>query len=237
MNKISIMQPPFLPWAGFFYLLKKSNKMIFLTDVKLEKNSRQTKNFILKNNQIISLIVPVLGSRNQIINNSIIDDNQYWRKKISKTLEQTYNNHPYGKKLNENILKIINDNNINYLKDLNIQIIKTISNMLNIKTNFYMDTDYNFEGYKSEKIKNICNFFNIKNYISPIGAKNYIEKENILKKNNIEVKYIIDKPKVNYNQFRNNNDFKNNLSIVDIIANLGPEKTCVFLEKKFKFEN
>ena len=47
LKKISIMQPCFLPWCGYFYLIIKSNIFVFLTNVKLEKNSWQTKNMIL----------------------------------------------------------------------------------------------------------------------------------------------------------------------------------------------
>ena len=234
MKKISIMQPTFLPWPGFFFLVKKSNKTIFLTETKLEKNSRQTKNSVLKNKEVIDLIVPISGSRLQNISESIVDDNQNWRKKITKTIDQSYSKHPYGKILIEGLLSIINDKKIKKLKDINIEIIKYIAGILNLEQNFHTDTDYKFKGYKSEKIKNICNYFSIRNYISPVGAKDYIEGENILRNEKIKVEYILDNPKISYKQFKNDNKFVNNLSIIDVLANIGPDKTNLFIEKKFK---
>ena len=227
------MQPMFLPWGGFFYLIKKSDKFIFLTQTKLEKNSWQTKNKILSNKKIANLILPIKGSRLQKICNAKIDENINWRRKISNTLMQSYSNHPFGKKITEILTNVINDKNIVTLKELNISLIKVICNYLDMKFNFELDSDFTFKGKKSEKLKNICNYFNSKHYISPSGSREYIENENILNKAKINVFYLYQDKKLKYDQFKNLL-FVDNLSIIDIIANIGPVNTNKFLEKKFK---
>jgi hypothetical protein len=233
MNKISIMQPTFLPWAGFFYLIKNSDKFIFLTETKLEKNSWQTKNKILTGKNQLDLIVPIVGSRLQLISASCIDDARNWRKRISTTLSQAYLKHPYGEEILKLLLPIINDKNIAKLKDLNISIIKNISNYLNIINTFDVDSEYNFSGEKSAKIKNICEYFNYKNLLSPIGSKKYIEDEGIIKRSNIDVFYLEQNPNIKYSQSKNSL-FNDNISIIDIIANIGPVDTLDYIERKFK---
>ena len=223
----------FLPWGGFFYLIKKSDKFIFLTQSKLEKNSWQTKNKILSNKKIVDLILPIKGSRLQKICNATIDENINWRRKISNTLTQSYIKHPFGKKITEILTNVINDKNIVTLKELNISLIKVICNYLDIKFNFEIDSDFTFKGKKSEKLKNICNYFNSKDYMSPSGSRDYIENENILNEAEINVFYLHQDKKLKYDQFKNLL-FVDNLSIIDIIANIGPANTNKFLEKKFK---
>jgi len=47
--KCTIMQPHFFPWSGYFNLMSKVDKFIFLDDVQYSKNSWQSRNQILIN--------------------------------------------------------------------------------------------------------------------------------------------------------------------------------------------
>lgn len=227
------MQPTFIPWAGFFYLIKNSDKFIFLTETKLEKNSWQTKNKILNGKEQLDIIAPIMGSRLQLISASCFDEKRNWRKKISTTLTQAYLKHPFGKEILNIILPIINNKNITKLKDLNILIIKNICDYLNIDNSLEIDSIYNFHGEKSLKIKNICNYFKCQNLLSPIGSKKYIEEEGIIKKSNINVFYLEKNLNVKYLQYKNIG-FNDDISIIDIIANIGPVEALDFIERKFK---
>ena len=43
------MQPHFFPWPGYFNLISKVEKFVFLDDVQYSKNSWQSRNQILVN--------------------------------------------------------------------------------------------------------------------------------------------------------------------------------------------
>ena len=49
--KIAIMQPTFLPWLGYFSLIKSVDKFVFLDDVQFDRRSWQQRNYILNNNK------------------------------------------------------------------------------------------------------------------------------------------------------------------------------------------
>lgn len=233
-KKLAIMQPCFLPWCGYFFLILRSNIFVFLNMVKLEKNSWQTKNKILTKNGELYINVPIAGSRLQNINTATIDNNPKWRKKIINTISQNYSKHPFFNLVEELIISDLENKNISHLHHLNYEIIYKISKRLNFNTKFENDFDYEFNGNKSEKLKNICKNFNITNYISPMGSREYIESESILKKNNINVKYLDTREEIEYFQI-NNNKFKDNLSILDLIANVGLDGALEFINKKYKF--
>ena len=46
MTTISIHQPVYLPWLGFFEKVISSEKFVFLDDVQFEKNGFQNRNKI-----------------------------------------------------------------------------------------------------------------------------------------------------------------------------------------------
>ena len=68
------MQPHYFPWAGYFNLIFKSDKFIFLDDAQFSKGSWHNKNFIIINKQKYSFNVPILKSQlSTNINEKIID--------------------------------------------------------------------------------------------------------------------------------------------------------------------
>ena len=77
MTKIAIMQPTFLPWLGYFSLIKKVDKFIFLDSVQFNKRSWQQRNKIKNNTKSMYLTVPVLSKNkfDQKISETKIDRN------------------------------------------------------------------------------------------------------------------------------------------------------------------
>ena len=156
-----------------------------------------------------------------------------WSKTIIKTLYQYYSKYPYFSLIEELIISEIENKNITHLVDLNCKIILKICKNIECNTDFKNDYDYEFLGKKSEKLKNICKYFKTSNYISPIGSREYIEKESFFKNNNIDVQYLHINNEIQYNQL-NNNKFQDNLSILDVIANIGLEGTIEYINRKYK---
>ena len=233
LKNLSIMQPCFLPWCGYFFLIIKSNIFVFLTQIKMEKNSWQTKNRILTKNKELNINIPVSGSRLQNIYDAKIDNSPNWRKKIISSISQSYSKHPYFDLIEDLIIPDIENKDICYLHDLNCRIIVKICKKIGCDTIFKNDYDYEFSGKKSEKLKNICDYFNSQNYISPLGSKEYIENELIFKNNNINVNYLDKNKEIEYPQL-NNKKFKDDLSILDVIANIGLDGTLEYINKKYK---
>lgn len=221
--QLAIMQPTYLPWVGYFDLINLSENFVFLDNVKFEKSSWQTRNRIPINNNPHFITVPICGSRNQIIQEVIINDKSNWRNKQSATLNAIYKNHPFSKWMLEIVLPIINDSSITKLSELNIKLIKSISKAIDINSNFYLGSKIPTKERKSFRLVEICQHFKAQEYYSPIGSKDYIEKEDALRDHNIEVIYQNLRLK-QYKQAHVDN-FMSHLSIIDLMANLGAENS------------
>ena len=87
--KIAIMQPSFLPWAGYFNLIANSDHFVFLTDAAFQKNSWHNRNKILVNGKKSWITCPVqrgpLGTPLDMI---MLQDEDRWVKKLLMTKVQ-----------------------------------------------------------------------------------------------------------------------------------------------------
>ena len=214
------MQPTFIPWAGYFGLIKYVDKFVFLDDVQFDGRSWQQRNKIFENGKSTFITIPVIKKnlRFQKISNTKIDTSSNFRKKSIKKILQNYSKSKYFKKYKNLIEKILLKEFIS-LSDMNIFIIKELCKTIDIKIKFYKSSELNVMGKKSEKLVNICKKLKTTNYISVEGSKIYLEKDLYLfHKNKIQVKYF------KYNEIKYNTFYEKfipKLSIIDLLFNCG----------------
>ena len=230
--KCAIMQPAYFPWAGYFHLIAESDKFVFLDDVQYSKGSWQSKNFIISNKKKLSLTVPTKKSPlDTNIKDKIIDNSLNFQKKHCKSINQVYANFPFFKDLEELINFYMKLNSRN-LSELNTEIIIFISKKLNLNTNFYYSSNFNFEEKRTKKVIQILKKLNATEYLSPLGAKEYLKEDSFQKLTDIKLLFSSFKS-TKYNQ-KYLEDFVENLSIIDVIANLGWINTESYVkENKF----
>jgi len=224
MSSIAIMQPTYIPWAGYFNLISKVDYFVFLDDVKIEKQSWQVRNKIISDHQERYISLPVRGSRNQMIKEVQLNDSIPWRKKHTKLLEHTYAKHPLGKTCLLKVLPTINSNKITSLATLNIEIIKTISKELGFNPIFHLSSQLNTVGERSKRLLSLCKELSCDHYFSPAGSKAYIEKDGYFSNSNISIEFQNFTPPV-YRQL-NQPKFVPYLSIIDMVANIGWRETA-----------
>lgn len=227
--KCAIMQPTYLPWAGYFNLIINSDIFVFLDDVQFERRSWQSRNRILLDGVEKTLsISTVKASQNEIIKNIALDDSVGWRAKHGSILRYAYGKAPFGKEMLDLLLPLL-EYRVDKLSELNILIIMAISEKLGIKTKFCNASDLLCCGKRSEHLIGICNKVGADVYLSPIGAKEYLLDDQFEKFSNLKIcfqDYIPD----TYLQYKNQDAFISHLSVVDVIANLGFKKTRCYVE-------
>jgi hypothetical protein len=137
------MQPHYFPWSGYFNLISKVDKFVFLDDAQFSKGSWHSKNFIIVNKEKFSLKVPTEKSPlSTKIKDKLINQNNNWKLKQVKTIFQSYSNHKFINDLNE-LLDYFLTLNTNNLSELNIKIIKFLNQKLKIKAEFFYSSSFN----------------------------------------------------------------------------------------------
>ncbi len=217
--QISIMQPTYLPWLGYFDLIDQSDIFVFLDDVQFEKQSWQQRNMIKTNNGWIWLTIPVIQKFGQKIAETRINYANKWNEKHFKSIYYNYHTAAYYNLFNDRLEKIYSFHH-KFLVDFNIMIIQWVCEELGISPQFICSSALSVTGTKTERLINICQKLNANNYLSPLGSKTYIEKNNLFNDSGIILKYQhFEHPQ--YSQ--NTGDFISHLSTLDLILNNGPD--------------
>ena len=79
---VAALQPGYLPWLGFFDLMKRSDVFVIEDNLKYTKQDWRNRNKIRTVQGYAYLTVPVKrGATSQLINEVEIDDSQPWRRR------------------------------------------------------------------------------------------------------------------------------------------------------------
>ena len=222
-----IMQPFFLPWAGYFNLISDSDHFVFLTDAEYQKGSWHNRNNILVQGNKSWITCPIQrDGLHTPLDKVRLQDDDRWRIKLTRTLEQNYKKSPFFIDL-ECVLDAILESNGLSLVELNIKLIKLIAASLGLVTQFSESRDLNIGLDRSNKLHEIVRVNNCGRYLSPLGAKDYLYEDNVLPSATISLDFQDFTPKP-YVQF-NSPTFISHLSIFDVISNLGIERTSCYV--------
>jgi len=215
---ISIHQPNYLPWLGFFHKVKNSNVFVILDAVQFDKESYTHRTRIKTPQDWMWLTIPVGGaSHNEKINEIQLPQEESWKKKHIMSLEMNYKKAPFYETYLE-LIEMYSTQKMN-LVDFNIDLIRYLLDCLDIHPDIYRQSELNIdpELKKTDLLVSIVKALGGTVYLSGTGAKNYMEL-NKFAKAGIEVRYQNFKHPVYPQRFK---EFIPNLSVVDLLFNVG----------------
>jgi hypothetical protein len=210
--KIAIMQPYLFPYIAYWQLIKAVDKFIIYDDINFINKGYINRNNILVNDKSYQFTLEIIGaSQNKLINEIQIGKNS---NKILKSIEYNYKKAPYFKNAFPLLEDIFNQKEKNLAKFIGYSL-KKISNYFEIDTSFVYSSEIekNSNLKNQDKIIDICEKLNAKEYINLIGGRELYKKEEFISRN-IELSFIDTRPE-KYQQF--NNKFTTSLSIIDIM--------------------
>lgn len=215
---VSISQPTLFSWIGYYNIIKNSDIFVFFDNVKFEKRSWQMRNKIKsvtrKEEKEIWMRIPTKINHSDIqIKDVQIDNSQDWKTKHMNALRTCY-----GKKFEEiSFVKEMYEKEWEKLADFNMDFIIKCCAYLRIKTRFVKASELNVVGKKSRLLLNICKNLEASEYLTSVGAREYLEKDReIFEEAEIDIIYHkYEHP--TYHQLGQN--FMSNLSILDLIFN------------------
>lgn len=231
--RLSVHQPQYLPWLGYFHKIYSSDVFVFLDDVQYKKREYQNRNRIRTRNNSIWLTVPVLTNEDSYPNISDvrIDNSQDWRNSHWKSVYLNYSRALFFKKYSD-FFEDLYKREWDTLVGLNIYIIRHINTILGITTPIYLSSQLNTKTKGTERIIDICKSLQADTYLSGMGGKDYLEEDKF-RANSIELVYQdFVHPVYNQLNMRDEKDFIPNLSIIDLIFNHGPDSLDILIGKK-----
>jgi hypothetical protein len=225
MTRLAIMQPTYLSWLGYFSLMDRVDYFVFLDSVQFERRSWQQRNRIKKSNGIQMLTVPVLkkGKRDQKIFEVEIDPNSRFREEHENAINSAYASAPYYKQYAEGLLDVLKRGHT-HLAELNIDLISFVRDELKIETDFCRSSDMDVNGSKADLLADICQQLDADEYVSPVGARGYMEMSSAFADRGIKVSYH-DYLHPHYSQLYGT--FEPYMSAIDLLFNEGDDSRSV----------
>jgi len=223
--KLGIMQPYFMPYIGYWQMIRVVDKYVVYDDVQFIKGGWINRNNIIVNGNVFMFNLILEGaSSNKLINEISIYRNQT---KLLKTIENSYRKAPYFESVYPIICKIFQYEDMNLAKFIGNSILE-VCRYLNIDTEIIYSSglDKNNELKGQDKVINICKLLNTDTYLNAIGGQALYNKDTF-KSESIDLKFLKSTLST-YKQFKN--DFIPALSIIDVMMFNSVDEVNVLLD-------
>ena len=218
---LSINQPAYLPWLGYFHRIAVSDCHIVLDHVQFEKNSYVNRNHIRTANGSAWLTVPVKtkGRFGELPINSLeINTEAKWQVKHWRSIQQNYSKAPFFQE-HAPFFEAIYKQRWRYVVDLNREITLYLLDAFGIKTPLMYSSQMAPEGAKDELVLNLCKKVGASTYLSGALGRNYLREE-LFTRGQIAVLYQNYQHPC-YSQ-RYGSAFEPYMAAIDLLFNHGP---------------
>ena len=176
---VSVNQPAYLPWLGYFHRIAASDAHVVLDHVQLEKNSVTNRNKVRTAEGWCWLTVPLKTKGrfgNLAIRSVEIDNSTDWRARHWKTLRQTYGHAPYFAD-HAAYFEGVYARDWALLADLLRDMTAYLLRALGITTPLLFSSDMSPRGAKDEVVLDLCGKAHADLYLSGALGRNYLREE------------------------------------------------------------
>ncbi len=224
MKIVTIHQPHFLPWLGYFNKALHCDTFIWLHSVQYRKNYFQNRCLIKNiNEQPLWLTLPVHAGHDTPIDQVGIADPK-WRDRVRKTVEMCYGRAPHFAECWPALLAAFSADGAG-LDSVNYHSFRALLRLLGepaLDVVRVGDLDITTEE-PTERLVECCRAVGATHYIAGKGGHNYLDVDAFEKAGIAVIWQRFDPATIHYQQ--RGNTFLPGLSIIDCLFNEGPART------------
>lgn len=219
MKKVAILQSNYIPWKGYFNIIKAVDEFVLLDNVQYTRRDWRNRNLIKTKNGLKWLTIPVEVKGQYLTNiKDVTTVDNSWRLIHWNQINETYKDAPFFKTYQAFFRDLyLNDEEKN-LSTINFKFINQINLLLNILTPIRWSMEFDTPAEKTERLLHICKHLNADIYLSGPAAKSYLDLD-LFRQHNIEVEWADYSNYPQYNQHYP--PFEHFVSIVDLLFHEG----------------
>lgn len=224
--KISILQPCFVPWLGYFEQIAVADIFVYMDDVQYTKRDWRNTNLLRSPYGARRIFVPVQKtSRSTLIKEVKISYQDSWESTLINKLNEWYKKSKYFDEVMEFLFPIILSKP-DYLVDLNYHLNNALLTYLEIETPIEFSSSVPKKtSSKNERILEICQHFGATILYDGKSAASFIDTE-LFNKHGITVIFQ-DYKHTAYSQI--GKDFIPYMSVLDLVMNEGKNSRNIIL--------
>lgn len=225
---VSVHQPQYWPWLGYFNKIAKSDCFVFLDRVQYKHREFQNRNRICTASGWIWLTVPVLvrGNRQQLLGDVRIDTTTRWQEKHFNALQTNYGRAPFFNTYIAFLEDMYLRRKWEFLSELNIWIIQWALGHLGISARVLFESQIGTACVSTQRIIELCQKTGADTYLSGSGGKAYLQEEAVASAG-ITLRYQ-DFHHPQYQQHRERSaPFEPHMALIDVLVNEGPRSRAI----------
>jgi len=174
---ITMHQPDFLPWLGFFQRWAQSDLLLVLDDVQFIRRAWQNRDRIKTPGGPAWLTVPVRskGRYHQRIAEVQIDNDANWRQKHLATIEAAYRNCPGFATVFEHLERVYGQGH-ELLLELNMDLLRLFAGFMDINTPTAFASEYAVQQTSTARLVALARHCGATRYLTGAGARDYLDE-------------------------------------------------------------
>ena len=219
-KRIAIIQSNYIPWKGYFNIIKCVDEFVLLDDVQYTRRDWRNRNMIKTSGGLKWLTIPVdVKGQYYVSIKDVKTSGNEWRRDHWRQITEAYKKATYFSWLAPFLEDMYLKGTQTNLSEINFNFISLINGLLGIKTTIHWSMEFESPNEKSERLLSICKQLGAAEYISGSAARDYLQ-ESIFRENNIDVRWTDYSNYPVYTQLHG--PFEHGVSIIDLLFNEGP---------------
>jgi hypothetical protein len=221
VKTVAIVQSNYIPWKGYFDLIRLSDEFILYDDVQYTRRDWRNRNLIKTPTGLHWLTIPVevKGKYHQCIRDTRIS-NLRWGREHWDVLRHNYAKAPFFKAYRDVLERLYLGNLPVMLSDVNRLFIETICPLIDIWTPIRWSHEFDFAEGRSERLLEICRATGATEYLSGPAATSYLD-EGKFAAAGVNVAWMDYTGYSPYSQLFGG--FEHGVTVLDLLFNVGPE--------------
>jgi WbqC-like protein family len=217
---VAIVQSSYIPWKGYFDLIRAVDEFILLDEVQFTKRDWRSRNRIKTKDGLCWLTIPVhsKGRFEQRIMDTTISDPS-WSARHWRTIQGAYARAPFFATYAPQVRALYDTPPSDRLSDVNRSLTEGLCRMLDITTPIRWSSEYHPREGRNERLIDLCVKSGATDYLSGPSARGYMD-EVAFASAGVTVHYV------DYSGYREYPQpyppFEHAVSVLDLLFSTGP---------------
>ncbi len=220
-KRIAAVQSSYIPWKGYFDIIRRVDEFILLDDVQFTRRDWRNRNRIKTPGGLSWLTIPVesKGRFRQTIAETRIGD-AGWRRRPWDTLRHAYGRAPCFRDFADDIEALYEAAEDELLSAVNHRFLSGLCALLGIDTPLTWSMDYETAGSSTERLVSLCTAAGATEYLSGPSARAYLD-ESLFAEAGVNVVWMEYDGYPEYPQLHP--PFEHGVTVLDLLFHTGPE--------------
>jgi hypothetical protein len=223
---VAMMQPTFLPWAGYFGQIDAADRFVLLDDFQFQRRSFHHRNRLFVSRDRVGWVTVPVGhtgrSDRPLLNEVRPALSGRAQDKLLRQLLTVYG----GSEHFSSVLPLLEraiTRQWPSLADLNISVIGELCQLIGLESSFVRSAELGSAGSRSVRVAELLRTVGAEVFIAAAGAEGWLREDGLFPIPGVDVYFQRYEP-ARYSQ-RHSSQFVPYLSIVDMLLQIGPERT------------